>query len=90
MTARIVREQIPVDGNDHIIELTGPLLKAAARRRDVIELWRWDDDSSTAHHQTLTVRAVLSGQPVPDGYAYAGTAIVPGLDVVYHLVGRIT
>ncbi|WP_449353671.1 DUF7352 domain-containing protein [Streptomyces malaysiensis] len=86
MTAAIYRYEVPVDDQWHQLELCGDILHVAARTPYRVELWTLHGAGPTS---TRTFRVVATGQPLPDEYTtYRGTAIVPGGQLIWHLLER--
>jgi hypothetical protein len=89
MSSRILRYMVPVDDQDHEIgTAAGFILHVAARRRDAVEFWTMEG-ASGPNGEPRTFRVFATGQEIPDGYAYIGTGIVPGGDLVWHLMERV-
>lgn len=83
MAERIYRYEVPVDGEWHDVVLTGSPLRVGCRDVDTVEFW------AIAHGLgaiTRRFRVVGTGEALPSGARYWGTAIAPGDELVWHLV----
>lgn len=75
------RYEVPADGQWHDVDLSGPIVHAAARRPDVIELWALTGTGLPRTHQ---LRVFTDDEPLPGGpVKHRGT--VPGADGARHL-----
>lgn len=86
---RVLRYEIPVDDQWHVLDLPrGPIVHVASRRPDVVEFWAID----AADGITLPPRAFRvfgTGQPLPPAAGkHIGTAITAGGALVWHLMER--
>lgn len=81
---RVLRYEIPVDDCWHRLLPSGPILHVATRRPDVVEVWAASGQPDIVRE----LRVFGTGQPIPDGAIYVGTAIVPGGAFVWHLMER--
>jgi hypothetical protein len=84
VTRRVLRWEVPVDGEWHVLDVLGELVHVACRKSGVVEFWAdGDNEFSTPVRRTFGVFA--TGQPVSPtiGVHYRGTAF-DILDV-YHL-----
>lgn len=79
---RILRETIPVDDQDHVLKLSGPIVHVATRAEDAVEVWRVDDP--TAPEDWLQVRVVGTGHEYSGNHL--GSAITPSGRLVWHLI----
>jgi hypothetical protein len=83
---RILRYEVPVDDQWHVIDLPrGPILYVACRVADVVEFWALD----AADGITLTraFRVFGTGQPLPRAVGrHIGTAFAAGGRLVWHLM----
>jgi len=72
---QVFRYEVPVDEAWHAYDLNGPVLHVGCRKVDVVEFW------AEVHGGVLPVvrrlRVYGTGQPVPSGAAYRGTALTP-------------
>jgi hypothetical protein len=86
MASRILRYEVPVDGDDHEAALSGAVLHVGARRRDVVEFWAL---STGGPEIPRYFRVFGTGQEIGPGvYRYVGTVTVPTGDLVWHLMER--
>lgn len=81
---RILRYEVPVDGDWHALTIAGPPLHVACRIRGLIELWARTAPHGAAVPKSRMFRAVNTGDPVPCDVTYWGAAVTPTL--VWHLV----
>jgi hypothetical protein len=77
----IHRREVPVDDLAHLLVLGGPVLAVACRKADVVEFWAVHDDA-VAQHRWFQVFG--TGQELPAGAFYCGTAIDP-IGLAWHL-----
>jgi hypothetical protein len=83
---RILRYQVPVDDDDHELMIHRRIVHVACRRRDVVELWAVDAGPRVVRR----FRVFGTGHEFdPVRYDYVGTGIVPGGDLVWHLMERV-
>ena len=80
--SRVLRYEIPVDGEVHTRTVPGGLLHVAARQPDLVEFWVQDEGKAMVRQYTV----VGTGYPWPDGAIHLGAAIVPGVRLVWHLL----
>lgn len=82
---RIHKHTIPVDDQDHRVDLQGPVLHVASQQRGEVQVWAmyYGDAVDPVPH---VFRVVGTGQPFPPGMLYVGTALDGPL--VWHLVKR--
>jgi len=83
VTEAIYRYEIPVDDRWHPLQLSGEVLHVDCRTMHAVEVWARHTDGPTV---TRSFRVYGTGQPLLDGLAYIGTAIVPGGQLVWHLM----
>lgn len=87
-TARILRYEVPVNDQWHTLTLAGPIVHIATRRHDVVEVWATTDGYGEQDHDLLVIG---TGQPYDfenGNVCHIGTAIVPGGELVWHLMQR--
>ncbi len=83
---RILRYEVPVDSDWHVLDLPrGPIVHVASRTPDVVEFWLLDQgDDFTL---TKAFQVFGTGQPIPPVAAeHRGTAIAAGGSLVWHLM----
>jgi hypothetical protein len=92
---RILRYEVPVDGDDHAIQLTGAILHVSAPWRHVVEFWALSTETED-HGVRCYFQVFGTGQEIgPAAYRHVGTAIVPidqsigGVRPVWHLMERV-
>ena len=80
---RILRYEVPVDGQWHVHLLSGAALHVAARRPDVVELWAMDTGVPGLRR---AFRVLGTGEPLPatEDVRHVGTALIGPL--VWHLI----
>lgn len=89
---QVLRWEVPVDDDWHAIG-SGEVVHVAVREESLnrtainrIEVWTLEPDPQ--YRSTRAVRAYGTGQPIADADTYhLGTAIVPGVRLVWHLFG---
>lgn len=88
----MLRWQIPVDDEDHEVKCDGPVVATSTTHglwsnlpRHWVEFWTYGDTTPGAPR---VFRAFGTGQPIPDGYAWRGTADREG-GLVWHLFERV-
>jgi hypothetical protein len=70
---QVFRYTIPVDDQPHVIHLTNePLHVASGMTLDEVEFWAEHDTGALEYPAVFQV--VGTGQPLPDGARYVGTA----------------
>ena len=80
----VYRYTIPVDDQSHVIRLTGdPLHVANGATLDEVEFWAEHDDEALEYPAAFQV--VGTGQPLPEGAVYAGSAPRTREGLVWHL-----
>lgn len=83
MESRILRYEVPVDDQWHVLPATAPtVLHVDCRHAHFVELWARDDMGTTVR----AFRVYGTGQPFPPDARYEGTAIGPGGYLVWHLL----
>lgn len=82
MADSIYRYEIPVDDGWHPLQLSGRILHVACRSMGVVEVWALHTDEPAI---TRSFRVYGTGQPLPPGIDYVGTALTPGGQLVWHL-----
>lgn len=92
--ARMLRYEVPVDDQWHMIEVPAmaALQNVNSRRPDVVEFWaeQWEplpgEELATTKR---TFRVYGTGHPYsPHEVMYQGTAVAPGGALVWHLFER--
>lgn len=81
---RIYKYTVPVDDQDHRIELHGPILAVGSQSRGEVQFWAMHYDD--LEPVPLDFRVVGTGHPFPDGMLYVGTAMDGPF--VWHLLKR--
>jgi hypothetical protein len=90
VSRQVYRYTVPVDDQDHEIQVRGfgGPLKVGARQLDVVEFWAMANTELPL--TTRVFRVFGTGQPVPDVYEYRGTPEpVAGGHLVWHLFERV-
>ncbi|MBD9721966.1 hypothetical protein PV755_09505 [Streptomyces caniscabiei] len=82
MDAVVYRFEVPVDDRWHEIPACSTPLHVDCRDPRIVEFWAWRRDDLPAWH----LRVYGTGQPIPDGTKYRGTALAPGGHLVWHLI----
>ena len=88
---RIYRYELPVDDEWHEFTLWGDPLAVECRKPDAVEFWSRDPGDLPVHGLVGARRSFIvvgTGQQVPTGVRYWGTALVPGEALVWHLLER--
>lgn len=83
MSTAIHRYEVPVDDRGHGIALRGRILHVGCRKPEVVEFWAFDDDGAEEDWPSFQVFG--TGQPLPAGWRWVGTAVAPGGALVWHL-----
>ena len=83
MVDAIYRYEIPVDDRWHPLQLSGRIVHVDCRSMHAVEVWALHTDGPQA---VRTFRVYGTGQPLPPGIDYVGTAIAPGGKLVWHLI----
>jgi hypothetical protein len=83
---RILRYEVPVDSDWHVLDLPrGPIVHVAARMPDIVEFWLLDQGDGLV--LTRAFQIFGTGQPIPPAAAeHRGTAITAGGSLVWHLM----
>lgn len=82
--SRILRYEVPVDGQWHTITGASRPVHVGCRQVDTVEFWAWDrPDVGPVEYCVFG-----TGQPVEEPCAHMGTTIAPGGQLVWHLVRR--
>jgi hypothetical protein len=85
MSTRILRYEVPVDDQWHLIRVpTSPILHVGCRNQHVVEFWARECEGD--HGTVMAYRVYGTGQPTPPERRYEGTAIAPGGRLVWHLL----
>lgn len=84
---RILRYEVPVDGQWHDLLLTGDILHVDARTPHAVEVWAW---SRAAEAQPRTFRIYGDGEPIETTgiVSHAGSVICASGWSVRHLIER--
>ncbi len=83
MSNTIYRYEVPVDDEWHEIRCS-PVLYVACRSTNVVEFWAHAIDDAPARK----FRVYGTGHPVEPHTMYAGTALAPGGNLVWHLMAK--
>lgn len=91
--SRVLRWTVPVDDQAHVTNAAGPVLRVAAHREFFTEVEFWTLEAADSHRQApgsrpRVVRVFGTGQPVPAGYKWLGTAERTEQGLVWHLFER--
>jgi hypothetical protein len=82
----IYRYEVPVDDEWHEVKLSSEVLHVGCRTPDVIEFWAWRRDGLQIPR---SFRVVGTGQPLAtEPMKHVGTTLVPGGELVWHLMER--
>ena len=87
MSLTVYKYTVPVDDRRHAIELPNPgqITHVIASQLNELTFWALVDRDAPKNERYFTV--VGTGHPIPaDVAAVAGTAPVPGMPIVWHLV----
>jgi len=85
---RIYRFEVPVDDQWHEFTLWGDPLAVECRDPSVVEFWARHHDDPIVPGVVRSFVVVGTGHRVPKDARYWGTAIVPGGQLVWHLLER--
>ncbi len=85
---KVLRWSLPVDDKLHEFALTGPIVHVASRQPDVVEMWEVTNDLSAPRR--VGFQAFGTGQEVPYGARYVGTALAAGGALVWHVFADAT
>jgi hypothetical protein len=81
---QVFRYKVPVDDQPHVIRLTNdPLHVANGATPDEVEFWAEHDTGAPEYPAVFQV--VGTGQPLPEGARYVGTAPRTREGLVWHL-----
>jgi hypothetical protein len=82
---QVFRYTVPIDDQPHVIHLTNDPLHVASGmiRSDELEFWAEHDTGALEYPAVFQV--VGTGQPLPDGARYVGTAPRTREGLVWHL-----
>lgn len=80
----VYRYNVPVDDEEHDVDLTGPLLLVHSREHGIVEFWASADTTTTPVTHRFLVTG--TGRYVPDRAVYRG-GTVDGTDalLIWHL-----
>lgn len=81
---KIYRYEVPVDDQWHKFQLTGSLLHVGCRDPRIVEFWAFHRDDWNPWW--IKLRVVGTGQNLPEGGGYIGTAYSPDGKLVWHLI----
>jgi len=82
----IYRYEIPVDGEWHILALSGGVLHVDCRALDTVEIWALHSGGPELQR---AFQVVGTGQPLPDEWKrHVGTCLSPDRRLVWHVVER--
>lgn len=100
---RILRWEVAVDDEDHVLEVDGPVLRVAGHRDHPgrVEVWTlsasdetfWAAPLGTREHARRPprfLRVFGTGQPIPSGYEWLGSTERTRDGLVWHLFERTT
>jgi hypothetical protein len=79
---RIFRYEVPVSDLVHRLVLEGPVLAVGCHKANVVEFWALATDSAATQYRWFQVFG--TGQELPAGAFYCGTAIDP-TGLAWHL-----
>ena len=82
MADSVYRYEIPVDDRWHPLQLSGRILHVACRNTHAVEVWALHTSQPRI---TRSFRVYGTGQPLPPGVDYTGTALAPSGQLVWHL-----
>lgn len=80
--AAVYRYEVPVDDRWHALQVEGPVLHVDCRNQHIVEVWAVHADGPKP---TRSFRVYGTGQTLPEGLDYVGTALAPGGQLVWHL-----
>lgn len=80
---RVLRYEVPVDGQAHYFDLNGKIVHVSARREDVVEFWALDTLGPPLTREFVVVG---TGHPYPGHWKHTGTALSPSGTLVWHLM----
>jgi hypothetical protein len=79
----VFRYEVPVDDQQHEIELRGPIVHVAARDHRLVEFWAIAGDHEPA---VRTFQVFGTGGPLPHSATYIGTTLAGSQgQLVWHL-----
>lgn len=83
-TTRILRFEVPVDDRFHLIRVPrNSILHVGCRNERAVEFWIGEHASGD---EVRAYQVYGTGQPIPEGTKYEGTAVAPGGRLVWHLM----
>lgn len=87
---RVLRYEIPVDGQWHQIGFRGKVLAVGCRTRDVVEFWADTvlDDGKLPETAERVFRVFGTGQPLEDDAQYVGSTYTPDRAYMWHVFRR--
>lgn len=87
--SRILRYEVPVDGEWHVIKNVSPALHVACRRIDAVEFWAHPLPVERNDEPiTRAFRVYGTGHDIDDNALYVGTALTPDNQFVWHLMAK--
>lgn len=89
--SRVLRWTVPVDDQAHVTNAAGPVLRVAGDRKfsTIVEFWTLESaEAPPRGARPRVVRVFGTGQPVPAGYEWLGTAERTEQGLVWHLFER--
>jgi hypothetical protein len=82
------RAEVPVDDREHQVTMPlsqrAPLMRVEARTPHIVEAW-FEVDTDALAPITYVMRVFGTGQPIPDEWAWLGTCLAAGGQLVWHL-----
>lgn len=87
MVHKILRYEVPVDGKVHEFFLSSELVLIATRHANLVEFWTIHTEGKGLAQRFFYV--VGTGQDWSEHDRYLGTAIVPNIRLVWHLIERL-
>lgn len=72
---RVLRYEVPIDDDQHRLELTGPVLSVDQRQNDRLDVWALEGQYELPN--VMQVQVFGTGHDVPTGYQYLGSALSP-------------
>ena len=82
MAERILKYELPVDDEPHAVGWYPIHVACQGDEYDVVRVWSSVDDDES---RTVQVQVFATGQPIPLGAAYIGTAITHDSGFVWHV-----
>lgn len=86
-TTRILRFEVPVNDEWNLIRVPkNGVLHVGCRTARAVEFWMRESDRGV---EVRAYRVYRTGQPIPPGAGYEGTAVAPGGTLVWHLLSTV-